>query len=113
VLLEQGVATKVSETRWYYECPTWTHPDGACKIKAIARKPALGGGWTTDPSPDVPVTLANPCSTRKMSSKKLRCPCLRDCVQTGSSTSPLTGHQGFRVPITSWGHHGATFDFEL
>jgi RHS repeat-associated protein len=112
-LLERGQATKISETRWYYECATWTHPNAPCFFKATAEKLALGGGWTQDPSPLVPVTTKNPCSSRHTTKKKLNCACQRDCVPTGSSTSPLTGHQAFSVPITSWQHHGSTFEFRL
>lgn len=112
-MMEAGVATKVSETRWFFECASWMHLDGPCSVKATARKPVFGGGWVTDASPPVSITTLNPCSTRKLASAKLKCPCKRDCVPTGSSTSPLTGHQAFSVPITSWQHHGATFDFDL
>jgi hypothetical protein len=57
-------------------------------------------------SPDVPATLNNPCSVRHMNSEKLMCPCQRDCVPTGSSTSPPfvgcpDGQTTLQVPF-SW-----------
>src|SRR5262249_10260251 len=64
-------------------------------------------------SSPVTVTIQNPYSVRHANRGSLFCPCRCDGVSTGSSTSPLTGHQSFTIPITSWNYKGATFPFAL
>jgi RHS repeat-associated protein len=64
-------------------------------------------------SAPVTIEVQNPNSYRHASREKLHCACMRDCVPTGSTTSPLTGEQSFSVPVTSWDYRGNAFSFDL
>jgi hypothetical protein len=61
----------------------------------------------------VTFTTENPNAYRRGDEEGLHCSCKCDSVATGSSTSPLTGHQSFTIPMTSWQYQGATFSFGL
>jgi hypothetical protein len=109
----EGPAVLLDQKRGYFDWDTSALPDGDYVLEVQASLFLLG-----DPVPctyfaQVGLHTKNPCSSRHASSEALHCVCRRDCVRTRSHTSPLSGHQGFTIPVTSWSYHGATYDFAL
>jgi hypothetical protein len=116
-IVEEGHPTEIGTGtgQFYYEWDTTLRTNGTYTIYAIANidQPAAPFGHAQCWSSPVTVTIQNPYAVRHANRSSLFCPCRCDAVATGSSTSPLSGHQSFTVPITSWNYKGTTFPFAL
>jgi YD repeat-containing protein len=88
-------------------------PRRRCSSRAVLSALTFGVNVAMIAFNTPPVIAQTPTYARHAYSFKLRCGCLRDCVATQSSTSPLTGNQSFTIPVTSWSFHGATYRFSL
>jgi hypothetical protein len=113
IQIDELLPSQSSPGHYWADWNSNTQPNGRYRFYAFAvygpADPNANQCWT----PATNFTLGNPSPTRAASADDLNCPCRCDQVSTGSSTSPLEGHQSFTIPITSWEFRGQRFGFSI